>query len=64
MNTQALNNRVSLPESKIKLPEYRKLYASKHFYKCCKRDFRIMLIYHIDDYSLLQTKTTSLTGLN
>ena len=32
--TQALNNRISLHKSNIKLLENRKFYISKHLYEC------------------------------
>ena len=54
--THALNNRISLLKSNIRLPENKEFYPSKHFYKCNKENFKIMSIYKTDDYLLLQIK--------
>ena len=56
MDTKALNTRISLHKSNIKLPENRKLYVSKHHYKCRCGVFRTMTIYQTGDYTLLQIK--------
>ena len=53
---QALNYRVSLHNSKIKLPEITENYVPIHLYKCSNGIFKIMPIYQTDDYSTLQIK--------
>ena len=53
-STQVLNNRGSLHKNDIKLPENRKLYASKHLYQCNNRIFKIIPIYQTDDDPFLQ----------
>ena len=54
--TKALNTRIFLHKSNIKLPENRKVYVSKHLYECSSRMFKIMPIYQTDDYSLTPNK--------
>ena len=50
---QALNNRISLHKSNIKLTEN---FVSKLLYVCSNDIFKIMLIYQTDDYTFLQIK--------
>ena len=59
-STQALNNRVFLYKSNIKLPENRKLQVSKPLYECSNGHFKIMPVYQTDDCSLLQIKEKKL----
>ena len=58
---QCQNNRFFLHKSNIKSLENRKLYGSKHLYKCSREDFKMMPIYRTDDYSLLQIERYKLT---
>ena len=51
-STQALNNRVFLHKSDIKLPENKKVYVLKHLWEYSKRNFKIISKYQTDDYSL------------
>ena len=53
---QALNTRISLHKSNIKLPENRKLNAFKYLHKCSNGIFKTMSIYQTNDYTLLQIK--------
>ena len=55
-STQALNTRTSLHKSNIKREENRNLNVSKHRYQCSRGKFKIMPIYQINDYTLLQNK--------
>ena len=41
--TQALNNKISLHESNIIVPEDREFYVLKHFYECSQGNFKIKL---------------------
>ena len=43
-STQALNTRISLHKSNIKITENRKLNVSKHLYECSQGEFKIMPI--------------------
>ena len=54
--SQVLNIWVSLHENNIRLQESRKLYISKNLYDYSNGYFKILPIYQISDYSLLQTK--------
>ena len=55
-STQALNTRISLHRSNIKIEENRKLNVSKHLYQCSRGKFKIMPIYQTNDYTLLLIK--------
>ena len=55
-STLALNTRIFLHKSNIKLPENKKLYVSKKLYECSNELFKIMPIYQTDDNTLLQIK--------
>ena len=46
----------SLRRSNIKIEENRKLNVSKHLYQCSRGKFKIIPIYQINDYTLLQIK--------
>ena len=48
-STQALNTRISLHKSNIKIPETRKLNVSKHLYECSQGKFKTMPIYQTND---------------
>ena len=48
--TQALNARISLHKSNIKIPKNRKLNVSKHRYECSNRKFKIP-VYQTNDYT-------------
>ena len=53
---QTVNNWESLHRSNIESPENRKLYISKHLYESRIGIFKIMPVFKIDDYTLLQIK--------
>ena len=53
---QALNTRISLHKSNIKLPENKKLNVSKHLYECSNSAFKTIPMYPTDDYTYLQIK--------
>ena len=53
---KALNTRISLHRSNIKIPENRKLNVSKHLYECSQGKFKVMPIYLTNNYTLLQIK--------
>ena len=55
-STQALNTRISPPKSNIKIQENRELNVTKHLYECSQDKFKVMPIYQINDYTLLQIK--------
>ena len=55
-STQALNTRISLHKSNIKITENRKLNISKHLYECDQGYFKIIPIYQTNNYMLLQIK--------
>ena len=53
-STQALNTRISLHRSNIKITVNRKLNVSKHLCEYSQGEFKIKPIYKIKDYTLLQ----------
>ena len=55
-STQALNTRISLHKSNIKITENRKLNVSKHLYECSQGEFKIMPIYQTNHNMLFQIK--------
>ena len=55
-STQALNTRISIYKSNIKITENRKINVSIHLYECRHGKFKLMCIYQTIDYTLLQIK--------
>ena len=55
-SAQDLNTRISLEKSNVKIPENKKLNVSKRLYECSNGHFRTLLIYQINDYTLLQIR--------
>ena len=55
-STQALNTRISLHESNIKITRNRKLNVSKHLYKCSQGKFKVKPIFQTKDYTIHQIK--------
>ena len=58
-STQALNTRISLHKSNIKITENRKLNVSKHPYEC-RQGYKIMPTYQSNDYTPPQIKEKKL----
>ena len=56
MSTQALNSRISLHKTNIKITENRKLNVLKHLYEYSQGKLKIIPIYQTNNYTLLQTK--------
>ena len=63
-STQALNTRISLYKSNIKISKNRKLNVSKHLYKCGQCKFKVWSIYEINDYTLLKIKEKKISYIN
>ena len=55
-STQAINTRISLHRSNIKITENKKLNVLKHLYECSQGEFKIMPLYQTNHYMLLQIK--------
>ena len=55
-STQALNTRIILHRTNIKIPENRKLNVLKHLYECCQGRFKVIPTNQTNDYTLFQIK--------
>ena len=49
--TQALNTRITLHQSNIKIPENRKSNVSKHLYERSQKELKTMPIYQTNNYT-------------